>query len=83
MLLSVSAAAVVGSWLGPLVSGQGEDDLRLAGVTSVVVEPGDSLWSIAAAVAEGEDVRVVIDRIQALNGLERSTLVPGQVLRLP
>ena len=33
--------------------------------------------------AEGEDVRTVVDRIQALNRLEGSDLVPGQVLQLP
>jgi LysM repeat protein len=73
---------VLGSWLAPLLSGA-DEGLHLAGVSSVVVEPGDTLWSIAVSVADGEDVRVVIDRIQELNGLEGSGLVPGQVLQLP
>jgi hypothetical protein len=83
MLLAVCTTVGLGSWLGPVVSGERDGDLRLAGVTSVVVEPGDSLWSIAEAVSDGEDVRTVIDRIQELNGLEGSVLVPGQVLQLP
>jgi LysM repeat protein len=50
----------------------------------VVVEQGDSLWSIAASVAgEGDDVRAVVDRIQELNGLSGSAVLPGQVLELP
>jgi nucleoid-associated protein YgaU len=69
--------------LAPLLSGDADGGLHLAGVSSVVVEPGDTLWSIAAAVADGEDVRVVVDRIQELNGLHGSDVVPGQVLELP
>ena len=34
-----------------------DGDLRLAGVQSVVVQPGDTLWSIAATVAGDGDVR--------------------------
>jgi LysM domain len=85
VVLALCGGVVLGSWLAPLLSGGGDDSLHLAGVSSVVVEPGDTLWSIAAAaaVAEGEDVRAVVDRIQELNGLEGSGLVPGQVLQLP
>jgi nucleoid-associated protein YgaU len=61
----------------------GSGDLRLAGESSVVVESGDTLWSIATAVAGTDDVRVVVDRIRQLNGLQSADLVPGQVLRLP
>ena len=74
---------MLGSLLGSLVSGGAGEGLHLAGVSSVVVEPGDTLWSIAESVADGSDVRAVVDRIQELNGLEGSGLVPGQVLQLP
>jgi nucleoid-associated protein YgaU len=49
----------------------------------VVVRSGDTLWSIASSVAGAHDVRQVVDRIQQVNGLRGSDLVPGQVLRLP
>jgi nucleoid-associated protein YgaU len=81
-VLTFSAAVALGSWLGPLVNG-GEDDLLLAGVTTVVVEPGDTLWSIATSVHGDRDVRAVVDEIQELNGLESAELVPGQTLQLP
>jgi nucleoid-associated protein YgaU len=55
----------------------------LTGADSVVVERGDTLWSIAASVAGEDDVRAVVDRIQQLNGLAGSTVVPGQVLEMP
>lgn len=48
---------------------------------TVVVQPGDSLWSIAAAAAPDVDVRVTVDRIVALNG--GGPIVVGQELELP
>jgi nucleoid-associated protein YgaU len=82
-VLALCGGVVLGSWLAPLLSGGADGGLHLAGVSSVVVEPGDTLWSIAASVADGEDVRAVVDRIQELNRLEGSALTPGQVLQLP
>jgi hypothetical protein len=82
VVLAVAMGVAVGSWLGPLVSGGGED-LRLAGGSSVVVQPGDTLWSIASALHDDGDVRAVIDEIQELNGLEGVDLQPGQLLLLP
>jgi nucleoid-associated protein YgaU len=82
-VLALAGGVALGAWLGPMVTGGAGDDLRLAGVSSVVVEPGDTLWSVAASVAGEEDVRAVIDRIQEINGLDGTGLVPGQVLLLP
>jgi nucleoid-associated protein YgaU len=79
--LALASGVALGSWLGPLLHGGG--DLRLAGVDSVVVQPGDTLWSIAGSLEGDDDVRGVVDAIQALNGLEGSDIAPGQVLILP
>jgi nucleoid-associated protein YgaU len=83
VVLALCGGLGLGSLLGSLLSGDPGDGLHLAGVSSVVVEPGDTLWSIAESVGGGADVRDVVDRIQELNRLEGSTLVPGQVLQLP
>lgn len=48
---------------------------------TAVVQPGDTLWSIAATVAPDVDVRVTVDRLVALNGT--SPIVVGQELVLP
>jgi nucleoid-associated protein YgaU len=57
--------------------------LELAGSSTVVVQSGDTLWSLAQEVAPEEDPRGVVDAIVDLNGLAGVDLVPGQVLQLP
>ena len=49
----------------------------------VTVAPGDTLWTLAEARHPGEDPRPAIAEIKAANGLESSTLQPGQVLVVP
>jgi LysM repeat protein len=49
----------------------------------MVVEPGDTLWAIAAARYPGDDVRVRIDQIERLNGLHSPQIGVGEVLQLP
>jgi nucleoid-associated protein YgaU len=81
-VLTLALGVAIGSWLGPLLGG-GNGDLRLAGVQNVVVQPGDTLWSISSEVAGTADIRAVVHRIQELNGLHGTDLVPGQILQLP
>jgi hypothetical protein len=46
-----------------------------------VVEPGDSLWSIAEQLAPGEDPRPIVDAlVEARGGAE---LVPGETIVWP
>ena len=49
----------------------------------VVVQPGDTLWSIAGTAVPGADPRDVIIDIQQLNGLSGSQVVMGQTLVVP
>ncbi len=50
--------------------------------TQYVVQPGDTLWGIAAARSHG-DVREAIWQIQRRNGLHSALLRPGMVLVVP
>lgn len=50
---------------------------------AVIVQPGDTLWGIAAAIDPGADPRVLIAEIRELNAMTQSGLVPGQVLVIP
>lgn len=77
LALGVGVAAVVGQ------AGSTAEGLHMEGQSSVVVRPGDTLWSIASSVAGSDDVRDVVDRIERINGLRGSALASGQVLRLP
>jgi hypothetical protein len=55
----------------------------VAGTSSAVrvVQPGDTLWSIARDIAPDADVRLVVDRLVDLNG--GAPLQVGQRLQLP
>ena len=52
-----------------------------AAVDTVVVQPGDTLWSIAEAVAPDVDPRITVDRLVERNG--GAPLVVGQELQVP
>lgn len=54
-----------------------------APVEQVVVQPGDSLWSIAAARYPADDPRERVDAIERLNGLSSPRIVVGETLLLP
>ncbi len=53
----------------------------VAAPATVVVQPGDTLWSIAASIAPDVDVRITVDRLVAANG--SAPIVVGQELALP
>jgi nucleoid-associated protein YgaU len=66
--------------------GPGADGPRTAArTTTVLVQPGQTLWEIAGEVAPaGTDVRATVDRIAELNGLQRAgDLEVGQRLVVP
>jgi hypothetical protein len=47
----------------------------------ITVQPGDTLWSIATAVAPNRDPRDEVATLQQLNHLDGVSLAVGQVLR--
>lgn len=49
----------------------------------VLVGSGDTLWDIAAGIADDGDVRAMIDRIEKLNALDSGMVVAGQKLVVP
>lgn len=50
---------------------------------TIVVQPGDTLWTIAGRVAPGRDPRAVIHQIREINGLSSASIQPGQRLAVP
>jgi LysM repeat protein len=49
----------------------------------VVVEPGQTLWSIARSADPGTDARITVQRIMRINGLRGPGLAPGERLWVP
>ncbi|MDP1720092.1 MAG: LysM peptidoglycan-binding domain-containing protein [Candidatus Nanopelagicaceae bacterium] len=50
---------------------------------TVVVAPGESLWSIATDAAGSGDLRAMVDEIMSANSLSTPDVAAGQVLRVP
>jgi LysM domain len=49
----------------------------------IVVQPGDTLWTIAGRAAPDRDPRAVIHQIREINGLSGASIQAGQRLALP
>lgn len=79
--LTLSIVLIHGLLTGEQAFGMSERE----SARTVVVQEGDTLWTIAAPIAErdGGDVRSIIHQIKRLNRLEDSTIYPGQPLILP
>jgi hypothetical protein len=54
---------------------------RLPHVQAVVVQPGDTLWSIARRAAPGHDVRPIVDAM--VHALGTSTVMAGETISVP
>ncbi|HEX2025230.1 MAG TPA: LysM peptidoglycan-binding domain-containing protein [Actinomycetota bacterium] len=67
-------------WVGARAAGSSE-----SGTGAVYrVRAGDTLWAIATErLGPAADPRPLVEDIRDLNGLTRSALAPGQLLRLP
>jgi nucleoid-associated protein YgaU len=51
--------------------------------TILVVQPGDTLWSIAAQRYPSDDVRARVQDIERANGLPSPLIEAGETLHLP
>ncbi|HKB18934.1 MAG TPA: LysM peptidoglycan-binding domain-containing protein [Candidatus Dormibacteraeota bacterium] len=76
----VVAGAVIAISLGLAVAAHGGS---APAYTTVVVQPGDTLWGIAAEHYPADDVRIRVQDIEHANGLPGPSIAVGQTLRLP
>lgn len=81
IILVVLVAAGIAFWSARAMAAAPESPARPA--ASVVVKPGESLWSIAEAYDAARNPRDVIRDIQRLNGLSSSTVWAGRKLVMP
>ena len=80
----LSLAVVLASVFG-LKAGAGTTDAVGAPTSfiEVTVAPGDTLWSLATRMADGGDVRAMVDEISSVNSLATAELQAGQKVRIP
>lgn len=81
-------AAVLALWLGTAARAQASGHGQPAGsgyrgLVRVVVQPGQTLWSIAAAAEPSARTAAVIQQIVDANSLRSGTLYAGQLLWVP
>jgi LysM repeat protein len=55
----------------------------IGGYTTVTVEPGDSVWSIASARYPSADPRQKVQEILDANGLRSPEIYAGEQLKVP
>jgi LysM repeat protein len=73
---------LAGFFLGSVAVGT--DEAGQAPATEIImVEPGQSLWSISSELTTEGDVRSTIREIERLNALDTVALSAGQKLRVP
>ena len=80
----LSLAVVLASVFG-LKAGAGTTDAVGAPTSfiEVTAAPGDTLWSLASRMADGGDVRAMVDEISSVNSLPSAELQAGQKVRIP
>lgn len=83
LVLTALLLSLAGFLLSPAKASDSAGDLTVTPTVSVVVQPGSSLWGIAAAAAPERDPRDVVTEIVQLNNLAGGTVVPGQLLFVP
>ena len=84
VVLLTSVALALALLLTGAVVAQAESAPEPTEFTTHTVVSGDTLWDIAAQHApEGADLRDVVFDVKRVNGLDSSTIQPGQVIRVP
>ena len=81
-LVVLSLMVVLGAGFS-MRAGAGVDLTHATSYITVVVAPGESLWSIASDAAGTGDVRAMVDEIISANSLSGPDLAAGTVLRVP
>lgn len=83
ILLAALVLSFSGFFNAPAKAADSAAELSVTPTVSVTVQPGESLWAIAEAVAPERDPRDVVADIIQLNNLEAARVVPGQTLFIP
>ena len=80
--LAIVAASVAGGQAGADTS-QGSSIAASASYVTVTVAGGETLWSLASALADGREVRGLVADIVEINSLPSVDVTTGQQIRIP
>jgi hypothetical protein len=83
VLATVALTVVSMSLSGAQAANHGRAGAGYQGMRQIVVQPGQTLWSIAARAEPSADPRQVIAEIMSANSLTGSSLQAGELLWVP
>ena len=83
VLLAALLLSLAGFFNSPAKASDSAAELQTTSAVTVTVQPGQSLWGIAAAVVPDRDARDVVADIVQLNNLSAGAVFPGQQLFVP
>ncbi len=86
VIVAITVAALLVSLLasgGAQATNHGKDGAGYHGMHQVVVQPGQTLWSIASAAEPSADPRDVVEQIMTVNGLTSTDVPVGEELWVP
>lgn len=83
ILLAALVLSLAGFLNSPAKAADSAAELSVTPTVTVTVQPGESLWAIAGAVAPERDPRDVVADIVQLNNLGAARVIPGQQLYVP
>jgi LysM repeat protein len=83
ILLAALLLSLSGFLNAPAKASESVSELSVTPTVTVTVQPGESLWAIAGAVAPERDPRDVVAEMIQLNNLDAARVRPGQTLFVP
>jgi len=68
---------------GAQATNHGQAGAGYRGMREIVVQPGQTLWSIASAAEPSADPRAVVQEIMTANAMTSTAISAGQLLWVP
>jgi hypothetical protein len=81
--LAAGGLCVAGATAAQATSGASSSPGTAGGAERVVVQPGDTLWSIAKTADPGADTQTIVQEMLQVNRLSGPGIAPGQRLWVP
>ena len=83
VVLAALAALLVGGFTLGHAPSQASGRVHQVAPRTITVQPGETLWGVAARIAPRVDPRLVVAQIQQLNHLHSPQLLAGMQLVVP